>query len=344
MALLCILPLLYFQILHPRFFRIINLSSSNGSLANTVGPQKNETFITMHPSTYNRRRTGNQIFNMASLLYFSKKTNRTIFMPRVIPDSVGWLDTMFDLDILRVDHYSTAFCPCHTLVEPHGGMMFHSFVDNQTGSNLYETNATTLFLVGYFQSWKYLVSIENELRRLLVWRPEISQAVDQFWKYNVTQETCRNSSCFRVGIHVRRGDFSEHVSNGFAIADSKYLRNAIQYFVDARRSKYSSYHLVFVVCSDDIPWVKSTIATFDIFNQMGTVHFIFSENQQPGFDLRLLSTCDANIITVGTFGWWAAWLAKTTTIYYKNYPRLGSEFASGYSQEDYYMPAWIPME
>jgi len=66
--------------------------------------------------------------------------------------------------------------------------------------------------------------------------------------------------------------------------------------------------------------------------------------QSAGEDLALLASCDHTVITTGTFGWWAAWLANGITVYYANHPRHGSQLSSMIHHDDYYPPQWIGID
>ena len=58
-----------------------------------------------------------------------------------------------------------------------------------------------------------------------------------------------------------------------------------------------------------------------------------------------MTLCDHTIITAGTFGWWAAWLAGGTVVYLADYPRPRSymERKVMIRRENYYPPDWIPI-
>ena len=193
-----------------------------------------------------------------------------------------------------------------------------------------------------FQSWKYTRGIEKQLRRTLRFRPQISSSVTKFFREKVAPKA-ENMSYTTVGIHVRRGDFlkPKHIDVGYMVADSTYLNHTMEYFIKLNQKSKVQKKLIFVVCSDDLGWVKSAInATIQAENNAS---FVFSENSSPGFDMCLLSRCDSLIISTGSFGWWTGWLNNRTVLYYKNYPRPGSPFAQGFKHEDYYPPNWIPM-
>ncbi|CAF1234421.1 unnamed protein product [Rotaria sordida] len=98
-----------------------------------------------------------------------------------------------------------------------------------------------------------------------------------------------------VGIHIRRGDF---LLVRRASSD-QYILNAMNHFV-------SKYHLVrFIIATDDKSYCRK------LFNKRNDV--IFTPNSfSAAHDLTVLTLCDHLIITVGTFGWWGAFLNNKT--------------------------------
>jgi len=103
--------------------------------------------------------------------------------------------------------------------------------------------------------------------------------------------------------------------------------------------------------SDSPSWVKSAINVTSIAHQLNRknsggviVDVVHSENHDPGFDLALMSLCcDGVIMSTGSYGWWGAWLANKTTVYYSNWPRTYSYVSSIMKREDYFPPDWIPI-
>jgi len=94
---------------------------------------------------------------------------------------------------------------------------------------------------------------------------------------------------------------------------------------------------LFIVCSDDPSWCLQNLPTHRLR------HAEFVSTEDPVVDLAILAMCQHTIITVGTFGWWAAWLANGTTVYFKDWPRPGSQLATATSHNDYFPPHWIPL-
>ena len=186
-------------------------------------------------------------------------------------------------------------------------------------------------LTGYYQSWKYFQRYASELRQQLQFRPGYLSRASAF------MANVRNSSCPHcgpktfVGVHVRRGDRvkTRHYRQFYRVASEAYLRKAMNYF----RARHDGVH--FIVCSDTIDWCEETLR--------GQNDVSFSYSRNPVDDLALLSLCNHTVMTVGTFGWWAAWLAGGTTVYYPDHLYESTQMYTDLKVEDYFPPDWIPM-
>ena len=88
----------------------------------------------------------------------------------------------------------------------------------------------------------------------------------------------------------------------------------------------------FVVLSDDPTWCKRHVRARNV---------VYSTVNSPAVDMAIASLCDHAIITVGSYGWWAAWFADGITITQKNVPRNGSALVKRLRRDDYYKPQWI---
>jgi galactoside 2-L-fucosyltransferase 1/2 len=89
-------------------------------------------------------------------------------------------------------------------------------------------------------------------------------------------------------------------------------------------------------CSDGLDWVKLNVKSH-------ASAIVLSDNKRGEGDLAILTLCDDIIMTVGSFGWWAGWLAGGTTIYWKDYPKPHSDLAVHFNTVDYYPKNWIGM-
>lgn len=184
-----------------------------------------------------------------------------------------------------------------------------------------------------------------------------------------------------IGVHIRRGDMmsEESIKHGYSIADEDYLQRAVTYLLDKLIEKQTgdqqdllnSLDVIFVVCSDDHLWSKehfrSTIlrvaqqlhsfnATGDEFHfsvendvektmshrQLSVnVAVIYSPGASSEQDLAILSYCNHTIMTVGTFGWWAGYLAGGITVYYKDFPAPGGGLVQWFSRKDFFPSEWV---
>jgi len=98
-----------------------------------------------------------------------------------------------------------------------------------------------------------------------------------------------------TSIHVRRGDYLRQQFL-FPFAGKNYYRAAISKLPECQD---------FIVCSDDIPWCKRFFT-----KRFKGRRFMFAEGNSPLEDVYLQSLCENNIISNGTFAWWAAWLNR----------------------------------
>ena len=164
-------------------------------------------------------------------------------------------------------------------------------------AKLVKKNKKCAFLHGYFQSYKYFSNIEGKLRKYFTFKNEVQQVAKRF--LHGTEDFVR------VGVHIRRGDYMKNKTRkyGFTVATKEYLTRAVDYF----NKRYNK--ILYVVCSNDKQWSRDN---FPVNNSL------FSHYEDGGVDLAILSQCNHTIMTVGSFSWWAAWLANGTTLYYKD--------------------------
>ncbi|XP_046334908.2 galactoside alpha-(1,2)-fucosyltransferase 1-like [Haliotis rufescens] len=188
----------------------------------------------------------------------------------------------------------------------------------------YNLPDVTVQLNGYRQSWKYFSSVRSEIRKeytlVQTYRDLSAQC---FQKY-----TSRHKNRTVIGLHVRRTDMTWNTKHGYTAAPLSYIRKAINHM----KTKFQNP--IFLTATDDKKWCRENLQSSDV---------ILMENTDPYLDFATLTLCDHMIMTVGTFGWWAAWLVNGYTVYYKDYPRAGSPLVSGFYKEDYFMPDWVPL-
>ena len=275
-------------------------------------------------------RTGNHLFMLAAMIDIARKTGRRIVMPRY-----GWrLDDVFDFyssDLIgRVDDVCEELGSCTELRNPHYG--YDRCLDERWYVENLEQVEGTLLMCGLAQTYQYSVNeTEQALRDVLKFYPSTSDKADEILSSPPSKD---GATYFRVGVHVRRGDFLEkpQIDYGITTADVSYYKKAFRYFTSSHE------HVWFIIVSDDIPWAMENLP------RTADEVVVTYSNQTLDVDLAILSKCDAVIMSTGTFGWWGAWLANKTTIYYKNYPKPDSVLSNVLKGSSYYPPHWIPME
>ncbi|XP_050403171.1 galactoside alpha-(1,2)-fucosyltransferase 1-like [Patella vulgata] len=147
---------------------------------------------------------------------------------------------------------------------------------------------TNITVFGYLQSFKYFQKIESDIRKEFILKADIKARVKHIFN------TLNISHRIKVGVHVRRGDFVNR--KGTKVATPSYFYKAMNIL------RQNVTNPIFVVCSEDKKWVKDYLQ----FNDSVIVH------ESVEVDFGVLMSCDHNIISSGTFGWWTAYLTKAT--------------------------------
>jgi len=269
---------------------------------------------------------GNQMFQYAALYGISKANG---FRPQMCGQTV--VGRVFrQLKVRRIKQDVTA------VTRSYGVYL-------ERKSNAFDSRALSLnfmrniVLDGFYQSWRYFDHVRSDIRKQFHFRSSTVEAVNNFLADSAKLLTSDSDEpCTYVGVHVRRGDLLDgyNVKAGYTVADASYFSRAMKYF----GKKFT--RAVFVVCSDDMAW-----STSNIKSSLSNTALVYSQfsSLSPEFDLALLAHCNHTIMSVGSFGWWAGWLAAGETIYYREFPLSGSSLRDNFRMGDYYLPQWIAM-
>lgn len=142
---------------------------------------------------------------------------------------------------------------------------------------------TNIYLDGYWQNDKYFREIQNELRREFTPK-KVSESIEELCNKIKNENS--------VSIHIRRGDYKEHVK--FGLLPMEYYKEAINIITKTVNDTK------FYIFSNDSEWCKENFVLLkDRYIVKGS-----SEVE----DLYLMQHCKYNIIANSTFSWWAAWL------------------------------------
>ncbi|XP_067655874.1 galactoside 2-alpha-L-fucosyltransferase SEC1-like [Haliotis asinina] len=253
-----------------------------------------------------RGRLGNNMFEYASLVGIAVSTGKQPLIPKS-----NQLSRLFDISFIgdiRNQTWSLVF-------------------ERQYGA--YDRNLLTLpkgnvKVWGFLQSWKYFNSIRASIRKQFVFRKTyIDLSAQCLHNYTSMYENRT-----KIGIHVRRKYMKSGSMVGYLAAPLSYIKKAIAHM------KTKFHNPVFLIATDDKNWCQKYVVSTDI---------ILIENSDPFVDFATLTLCDHMIMTVGTFGWWAAWLGDGYAIYYRDFPTPGTVLARGLIKEDYFLPHWVPL-
>ena len=272
-------------------------------------------------------RFGNIVFEFASTYGLARSTGHEAAFT---PTFLGVLGQVFELNVTGYD------IPTGTRVveeSPH---------PRRQPSLLPESipPGQDVHVVGFLQVPQYFTPYEEELRQMLKIKPSLVDSTQTFLnaaleKYyseglcaipETATDACDHPVTY-VGIHVRIGDL-DRMHRLFNTATEGYLKNAMQYF----KNKY--HNVLFIACSDTQSWVETTFKKYPDVIVLPPAPF--------PVHFTALTLCNHTIMSVGTFGWWAAWLAGGDTVYVSRPVEEGYYMAANFAA--LYIPDWIPID
>ncbi|GAV01148.1 hypothetical protein RvY_11903 [Ramazzottius varieornatus] len=212
-----------------------------------------------------------------------------------------------------------------------------------------EFGNTHVALGGYLQSWKYFHQYRDEIRSLFTFHRSIHRLACLKLRthlnehYNKALNLSVNvgiphrnlASPTLIGIHVRRGDILDplQLKHGHQPASEEYLLRAPLKL----QSRYKD--ALFLVVSNDMEYCQKLYQGLDNYIFMTPLN----DWEPDAVDMAILTLMDHLILTVGTYGWWAAYLSDAKDVFYfKDWPRVDSDMRNASNAEDYFLPSWKP--
>lgn len=195
--------------------------------------------------------------------------------------------------------------------------------------SLRSCEAKNIRINGFLQSWKYFAGYESTLRAEL----QLKVNLVRFSQNQIQQIRSHFKMAYPgtlIAVHIRLGDKgTKKASNrGIQIAPVASIKKSMDYF----RRTFSN--VTFIVASDDLDWCRKNFIDNDVYvlSDMDAVkHF------------AILTQCQHTIMTVGTFGWWVAWMVGGQTIYYDTPIKSNTTLSKGFTLGDHFYPTWIAM-
>lgn len=150
-----------------------------------------------------------------------------------------------------------------------------------------------LYLLGYWQSYKYFSNIREELVKQLKPKAPLNKAYQNFLsiiKSNVSGM-----------VHIRRGDYVHlpAAAKVHGFLGLEYYRRGIAIFLEQNPT------IQFFVFSDDIAWARVHLP----FQERITFIEVATELESATQELFLMSQCQFHLIANSSLSWWGAWLA-----------------------------------
>ncbi|ESO87020.1 hypothetical protein LOTGIDRAFT_229229 [Lottia gigantea] len=266
---------------------------------------------------------GNSMFVYASVYGIARSTGRQLFMEHNNMDAVfGHLNGTVNKELCNRKRLKELKSKTHCSYDP----------------DMLQMPDQHNYLVGeYLQSFKYFEKYQNEIRQQFTIKQELKNKACECLQdiaKNYTSslnKTLSTSSVTFISVHVRRGDMLEQShfrKYGYQIPKEDYVIKAMAYM----KTLYSN--IAFVFASNDMKWVKSKFHGKDIF---------FPKLSDAHSQFAILSSCNHSITSIGTYGWWSAYLAGGTTLYYKYPAREGSDLRKQFSSDykDFFLRNWI---
>jgi hypothetical protein len=228
---------------------------------------------------------GNQLFQIANAYAYAKEYGKELKLPRTWKgkkkDRPSYWDTYLKNPKLLAMLTSDKIKFNKVYQEPY---FSHNKIPGYNGNVL---------LKGYYQSEKYFLKYENEIRELFASPSDIDEFATQ--KIN---EVKGSSTVPLVMVHVRRGDYMN---------TKKHTVLSLEYYEEAKKYIEEKLGLKprYMYFTDDPMWVKINFKIEDCDCIMS------SKSYKDYQEFTMMQKCDHFIIANSSFSWWASWLSKT---------------------------------
>jgi hypothetical protein len=162
---------------------------------------------------------------------------------------------------------------------------------------LESTLGSVAHLEGFFQSYRYVEPVVDELRLSILPKKRSR------WFENFAQQIEESPNA--VGLHVRRGDYRHAGNASFGLLSFDFFQNALERIQDSQL-----VDKVFIF-SDDTEFVKRE---FLGLSSTGRIVHVDSESSPSSIEsLVLMSQLKSLVISNSSYSWWAAALSSANS-------------------------------
>ena len=192
-----------------------------------------------------------------------------------------------------------------------------------------------ILLDGYRQVLQIFDDYEQDIRAMFAFKQNITDTAIAKIRLGLEEYFQRTNKTYDVlpklvGVHVRRGDILTGAWHemGHEPATEAYLLRTVLHM----ETLYAP--VVFLVISNGIDYCKKVFKEDNV---------IFMEHHDSTeVDMALLTLMDYLVLSVGTFGWWGAYLGEAKEVhYYRDWPRNGTVMKAGINPADFWPSQWI---
>ncbi|XP_040833844.1 galactoside alpha-(1,2)-fucosyltransferase 1 isoform X2 [Ochotona curzoniae] len=289
-------------------------ASSNASSSYAPQPESLSGTWTIYPDG----RLGNQMGQYATLLALAQLNGRQAFIQ---PSMHATLAPMFRITLPMLAPEVDSRTPWKPL-------LLHDWMSEEYS----QLREPYLKLSGFPCSWTFFHHLRERIRSEFTLHEHLRVEAQRLLSRLQLGRSGARPSTF-VGVHVRRGDYLHVMPNRWrgVVGDRAYLQQAMDWF----RARYEAP--VFVITSNGMKWCRENIDA-----SRGDVIFAGDGLEAaPAKDFALLTQCNHTIMTVGTFGFWAAYLAGGDTVYLANFTLPDSDFLKIFKPEAAFLPEWV---
>lgn len=249
---------------------------------------------------------GNQMFQYAFGYAVSKKTGQTLLLD--LSDFENYPLRNYELDVFQIkketssteqsyilkyrteNRFRKAYNKLRKKDKKHPAKSFYQEPYFHFDRNVFDITTDTYFQ-GYWQSEKYFLDFEKQIRKQFTLAKELHPSTAQYKE--LIASTCS------VSLHIRRGDYvtNQETNEFHGTCSLDYYHKAISAI------KENAKKITLFIFSDDLEWAKHNLHVSD-----EAIFVTMNQNVPDVEEMYLMSQCNHHIIANSSFSWWGAWL------------------------------------
>ena len=256
---------------------------------------------------------GNQLFQYAAARHLSFLKNTPLLLDDqwfksshvdVTPRSLLLRDLAIDgkfisfRDALKRPNRLMRIAQQYLPINPYRYQEKNEYLFDPTMSQIKLYSNQDLYVMGYWQSYKYFQDIQDLLREEIRPNFAMSKTYQAYFEQISTQANA-------TMVHIRRGDYVNlhSAAKVHNLLDLTYYEEAMRR-IDAQCSHAQAPH--FFVFSDEIAWAQAHLPKHH------SITFIENTESERAVveELQLMAACRNHIIANSSLSWWGAWLCQ----------------------------------